>query len=87
LLILVQIYYYVVFARIIMSWFITGAVGNQLFADIYKVVYVLTEPLLAPLRKAIPMIRVGMGYLDLSPLILLILVRLVQQMIYRYIYI
>lgn len=86
LLILVQIYYYIIFARIIMSWFITGAVGNQVFADIYRVVYILTEPLLAPLRKAIPMIRVGMGYLDLSPLILLILVRLVQQMIYRYTY-
>ncbi len=54
--------------------------------SIYRVVYGLTEPLLAPIRKLLPMVRMGMGYLDLSPIVLLILLRILQQVIYRYIY-
>ena len=63
-----------------------GAGGNQTMQSIYRVVYGLTEPLLAPIRKLLPMVRMGMGYLDLSPIVLLILLRILQQVIYRYIY-
>ncbi len=84
LIIFVQIYYFVVFARIIMSWFMMGAGKNDTLASIYRVVYGLTEPLLGPLRRVIPSIRLGGGYLDLSPLVLLILLRVFQHLLYRY---
>jgi YggT family protein len=82
LLILMRIYYYVIFARIILSWFMVGGSAvNPTLSSIYRVVYGLTEPLLAPLRRVIPSVKVGMGYLDLSPLILLILIMVAESII------
>lgn len=69
-----------------MSWFMMAGSGSKVMADIYQVFFALTEPLLAPLRRVIPSVRMGMGYLDLSPFILLILLRLAQTIIYRYMY-
>jgi YggT family protein len=86
LLFFLQLYYIILFARIILSWFMMGPGGNPTLESVYRVVYILTEPLLAPIRKVIPQIRMGMGYLDLSPIILLIILRLVQQAVQRYIY-
>ena len=65
-----------------MSWFVVaGSAVNPTLSSIYRVVYGLTEPLLAPLRKVIPSVKVGMGYLDLSPLILLILIMVAESII------
>ena len=72
------------FARIILSWFQASFYGNPTFTGIYRIVYGLTEPVLAPLRRVIPTIRVGMGYLDLSPLALLFLLRILQGLISQY---
>lgn len=86
-MIFLQIYYFIIFARIIMSWFMMGAGGaNPILSGIYQLLYGVTEPLLIPLRSVIPSIRMGAGYLDLSPIVLLILVRIFQQVIYRYLY-
>jgi YggT family protein len=87
LLFFFQIYSIVVLARIILSWFMFGGVRtNQTVAAIYHLVYGLTEPLLAPIRKLIPPIKMGMAYLDLSPFILLVLISLARQLVFRYIY-
>ncbi len=87
LLFFFQIYSIVILARIILSWFmIGGAAINQTVSAIYQVVYGLTEPLLAPIRKVIPPIKMGMAYLDLSPFILLVLISLARQLVFRYIY-
>ena len=34
----------------------------------------VTEPVLGPLRRAIPPMRMGAGYIDLSPIIVLVIV-------------
>lgn len=87
LLFFFQIYNIIVLARIILSWFMIGGVGtNQTVAAIYQLVYALTEPLLAPIRKLIPPIKMGMAYLDLSPFILLVLISLARQLVFRYIH-
>lgn len=86
LLIFLRIYYFILFARIIMSWFMIGGGAGKTMTDIYRVVYGLTEPLLAPLRSVIPTVRMGMGALDLSPIVLLILLRIAQELIIRYVY-
>jgi YggT family protein len=65
-----QLYLYVVFARIIFSYFpVTPGTALESINDFLRY---LTEPVLAPLRRAIPPVRLGAMALDLSPLILLI---------------
>jgi YggT family protein len=63
-------YQWVIFARILMSW-IRIEPGTPV-ASIYSVVVNITEPVLGPLRRAIPPMRMGMGALDLSPIIVFI---------------
>jgi len=72
---ILNIYILVVLARIIMSW-VRVEPGTPV-ASIYSVVFNLTEPVLGPLRRAIPPVRLGMAALDLSPLILLIGIQII----------
>jgi len=82
-----RIYYFILLGRIIMSWFMMGGGGGSPTVNmIYQFLYGVTEPVLAPLRSVIPSIKMGMGYLDLSPIVLLILVRILQQALYRHLY-
>ena len=56
--------------RVILSWFSRGS--TSLLANI---LYQVTEPILAPLRRIIP--RVGM--FDLTPLVAIILLQLIAS--------
>lgn len=67
---LLGIYSWLIFARIIMSW-VRVEPGTPV-ASIYSVIFNLTEPVLGPLRRAIPPVRMGMAALDLSPLIVFV---------------
>lgn len=64
------IYSLVIFARVIFSWI--RVTPDSPLAGVHSVVFNLTEPVLGPLRRAIPPVRMGMASLDLSPLIILI---------------
>ncbi len=79
LLFFINIYYFILLGRIIFSWFMMGGSGNPTLNSIYGVLYGLTEPVLAPLRKVLPTVRMGMGYLDLSPLVLLLLLGFIRR--------
>jgi YggT family protein len=70
-----RIYVLVIFARVIFSW-VRVTPGTPV-ASIYSVIYNLTEPVLGPLRRAIPPMRMGAAAIDLSPLILIIGVQLI----------
>lgn len=61
-----------IFVRVILSWFSSGQT-NMLVNILYQV----TEPILAPLRRIIP--RVGM--LDFSPLVAIILLQLIAYLL------
>lgn len=64
------VYFFVLFARIILSWFPTQP-GTPL-ASVHRVLYDLTEPVLAPVRGLIPPIgSSGMAF-DLSPIIVFV---------------
>jgi YggT family protein len=69
---LIDLYTVVVFITVIVSWF-------QLPPDnpVIRFTRMLTEPALAPIRKLIP----PAGGLDFSPMILLILLRIVRGML------
>ncbi len=86
LLVFINIYTFILLGRIIMSWVMMGTGGSEFVGQIYQILYGLTEPLLAPLRSIIPTVSMGMGSLDLSPIILLILLRIARSIIYQYIY-
>jgi YggT family protein len=72
---LLNIYLLVIFARILFSW-IRVEPGTPV-ASIYSVVFNLTEPVLGPLRQLIPPVRMGMAALDLSPITLLVVIRII----------
>ncbi len=63
-------YLIALFARIILSWFPISPGGAM--ERVVSMLYAITEPVLGPLRRMIPPVRIGGGALDLSPLIVLI---------------
>jgi YggT family protein len=73
---LLQIYLLIVLVRIAMSWFPLkrGGAAEQIAGVLGK----LTEPVLAPLRKVIPSAPMGGMRLDLSPLILIFGIYMLQ---------
>ena len=84
LMLFFQLYYYILLGRIIASFFQGSFYRNPALSQLYRLLYGLTEPLLAPLRRVIPPVSFGAGYLDLSPVALLILLRVVQQLVFQY---
>jgi YggT family protein len=72
---LLSIYSLVIIARLIMSW-VRVEPGTPM-ASVYSVLLSLTEPVLRPLRNAIPPVRMGVTALDLSPIIVFVVIRLV----------
>ena len=72
----INILFYVLWAailgRVILSW-INLSPGNP----IVVLVYGITEPILAPIRRVLP----SMGMLDLSPMIALIVLMVIQRIL------
>ncbi len=63
----VQLYVYVLFARILLSWFPISP-GSPM-ATVFSVLYNITEPVLGPVRRLLPPLSFGGMGLDLSPII------------------
>jgi YggT family protein len=85
LLLILQLYTYVIIIVAIMSWLIAFNVinvYNDVVRTIWNALNAVTEPLLKPIRNILP----AMGGLDISPVILLLLIFLLQDIISRYIY-
>lgn len=61
-----------ILVRIIMSWFRLGY--NNVFG---RIVYELTEPILSLARELINKLGINTGMLDFSPIIALIILRLI----------
>ena len=77
-----RFFYYLILARIILSFIALNPYDTGSFiAQARRFVHRLTEPVLAPLRRVIPPVRVGAGYLDLSPLIALVGLWLVRDLL------
>jgi YggT family protein len=62
-----QVYIFVLIGRILLSWFPIS--GGGALAGVYDFLRRLTDPILDPLRRLIPPVRLGTVALDLSPLI------------------
>lgn len=76
---LIGIYVYVLFGRIILSFF--EVPSDHVVARIRAVLAALTDPVLIPLRRMISPIRLGGVALDLSPLIVIFGLSLLRSFI------
>ena len=77
LALLLQLYVFCIFGRIILSWFPVNP-GSPV-ATISGVLYSITEPVLGPIRNVLPSI----GMFDLSPMVVIFAVNLVLIPIVR----
>ena len=79
LILILRVYFYAVLAWVILSWIPTSSdhpMGRvNVFLD--RVIY----PVILPLRRVIPPVRMGGGMLDLSPIVLLIGIQLLIRLV------
>lgn len=73
-------YLILVFARVIIGWLpVRWPRGVR---SIVVLIYDLTEPVLSPLRRIIPMIPISGGVgLDLSPLVVIVIILFLQWLV------
>ncbi|MGE5618651.1 MAG: YggT family protein [Sphingomonadaceae bacterium] len=69
---LFNILIFAIVGRALLSWFNVGP-GNP----IGRILYEITEPILGPMRRVIPMI----GMLDISPIVAILLLSFMQSLI------
>lgn len=84
-LLVLQIYIWLLIASAVLSWLVAFNVvntRNQVVATIGDFLYRITEPVLRPIRNAMP----SLGGIDVSPVILILLILLIENVIIRYIY-
>lgn len=80
-----QFYIWLLIASAILSWLIAFNVvniRNSAVAAIWDFLYRITEPVLRPIRNRMP----NMGGIDLSPLVVLLIIVLIDRVIVLYIY-
>ena len=67
---LIQVYIVVLFVRIILTWFPTNPWSG--LGRFERALGRVTDPVLAPIRRVLPPLRVGGGGIDLSPIVALV---------------
>ena len=85
ILLILDLYRWVLIAMIIMSWLISFNVintRNQFVDGLWRVLNQLTEPVLRPIRRIMP----NFSGLDISPIILFIIIFFIERVIIYYIY-
>ena len=85
ILLILQIYIWLLIASAVLSWLVAFNVfntRNQVVAMVGDFLYRVTEPLLRPIRSMMP----NLGGIDVSPVILILLILLLENVIVRYIY-
>ena len=68
---LLTLYWYVILARVLMSWF-----SPDPYHPVVRAIYGLTEPVLAPVRRILP----PMGGFDLSPVVVFLVLMYLQRL-------
>jgi YggT family protein len=84
ILIALQLYIYLLIAAVIVSWLIAFNVvntRNQFVAMVADFLFKITEPALRPIRRFMP----NLGGIDISPVILILIIILIENVIIYYI--
>ena len=67
-----------ILVRVLLSFFPTLQ-----YSKITYFIYQMTEPILAPCRAILDKLGLGVGMLDFSPILAIVLLNLLQNLIYR----
>jgi YggT family protein len=81
---ILDIYSAIIIASAIMSWLVAfGVVNvrNQIIRVVVDLLYRVTEPVLRPIRRFLP----NLGGIDISPVVALLLIIVIQHFIQNYI--
>ena len=84
ILVALQLYTYLIIASAILSWLVAFNVVNtrsEFVRSIWKFLDAVTEPVLRPIRNIMP----NLGGVDISPVILILLIMLVDRAIRYYV--
>ncbi len=85
IVLVIDLYIWVVIAGAILSWLIAFNVVNTQNRFVYSVadmLYRITDPALRPIRRLLP----NLGGIDISPVILILIIFLIERIILYYIY-
>jgi YggT family protein len=85
IVLLLNLYIYLLVAAAVLSWLMAFNVvntRNQFVAMTAEFLYRITEPVLRPIRNLLP----NLGGIDVSPVVLILLIILIERVIYYYIY-
>ena len=75
---LIQVYIIILLARAILSWVVPPG-GHGFLADANRVVFKFTEPVLAPVRRLMPPVRLGGVAIDLSLFVVVLVLQIVRS--------
>jgi YggT family protein len=78
--VLFTVYTVLIIIRVLMSWF-TRIPYNVWLMRVLDFVRETTDPYLNVFRRFVPMVRIGPGALDLSPIVALIVLFIVQAVV------
>ena len=77
---LIQLYFLVLLARIVLSWFPIEPGGA--LATVFSFLYAVTEPVLGPVRRILPPVGMGGMGLDLSPIIVIFGLQILSRVVF-----
>jgi YggT family protein len=75
-----QIYEFIILIRVLLSWINPDPFRPTLDHPLIRILYRITDPVLAPLRRIIPPIG---GTVDISPVVALIILEIARQIVIR----
>jgi YggT family protein len=76
----ISVYILVLWVRAILSWVLPPG-SRGVLAEVNRWTMAVTEPLLAPIRRLLPMLRLGGVGIDLSVFVLMIILYIVRSAI------
>jgi YggT family protein len=85
ILVVLELYKWLLIVAVIMSWLIAFNVvntRNAVVSTIATFLYQITEPVLRPVRNMLP----NLGGIDISPLIVFLIIYFIQRVIELYLY-
>ena len=85
ILLVLDLYIWLLIAAAVLSWLVAFNVvnsRNQFVAMLGDFIYRVTEPVLRPIRNMLP----SLGGIDVSPVVVILIIILINDIIVRYIY-
>jgi YggT family protein len=76
-----SVYSWLIIIRVLLSWI--PLPESAFIRSVYRALYQLTEPYLAVFRRVIPSVGAGGMGLDLSPMLAILVIFLVQNLLSR----